>query len=226
MKALIVEDHPDLLSLISQILKKENFNIDVAEEGDSAFEKALNNKYDLIILDMCLPKKNGYFIISALRAMGNNTPILAMSSDKLVQSRVKALNMGADDFIVKDFSFEEFLARAKGLIRRKNEHRHNIFRCGSLCINIGNMMIFTNNKIISTTKKEFQILLYLIRNQNIVIPREELSKNIWSETNSPIRSNTIDVHIRSLRKKLGKNAKYINTIHGIGYLMTKLSKAS
>ncbi len=221
MKALVVEDNPDLLTLVSLALRKEKFDIDFAEDGDVAFEKAKNNKYDLIVLDMMLPKKDGFFIISALRTIGNETPILAMSSDKVVESRIRAINMGADDFMVKDFSFEEFLARVKGLLRRKNEHRNNVFKCGDIRVNLGNMMVLSHNDEIALTKKEFQILLYLIRNQNVVVPRAELAQSIWSEKTTPNRSNTIDVHIRSLRKKLGENAKYIKTIHGMGYLISK-----
>jgi DNA-binding response OmpR family regulator len=224
MKVLIVEDNPDFLNLVSLTLRKEKFSVDFAEEGDTAFEKAKNNKYDLIVLDMHLPKKSGFFIISALRTIGNDTPILAISADKFVESRVRAINMGADDFLVKDFAFEEFTARVKGLVRRKNEHRTNIFRCGSLCVNINNMSVLLKNESLDFTKKEFQILLYMMRNQNIIIPREKLTQSIWNEASIQNRSNTIDVHIRSLRKKLGAGAHYIKTIHGRGYLMQKTTK--
>lgn len=218
MKVLVVEDNQSMSDLIEIALVREKFSIDRAFDGVTAFEKAKQHKYDLIILDIVLPKQSGFYVISALRALGNDTPILAISGDRLVSSRVRALNMGADDFIVKDFSFDEFLARVKTLLRRQSGKRSNVFRSKDLVLNLTDMTVSYKGDGIVLTKKEFQILLLLLRNKNSVVTREQLLSALWNTPNNA-RSNTIDVHIRTLRRKLGDGGDVIETVRGSGYIV-------
>ncbi len=219
MKILVVEDNESMLNLIETTLQQENFIIDRAEDGETALEKVKQNKYDLIILDIILPKKDGFSIIASLRALGNKTPVLAISSNNLVDTRIKAINLGADDFLVKDFSFDELTARVKCLLRRKSGTQNNIIRCRNVAIDLTNMMVFCQQKEVLLTKKEFQILLLLIRNKNTLVSRKEIQECIWEGKDSSVISNTITVHVRSLRRKLGECEDMIETVHGYGYIV-------
>ena len=219
MKILVVEDNESMLDLIEETLKQENFIIDRAEDGAIAMEKIKDQNYDLIILDIVLPKKDGFSIIATLRALGKKTPILAISSNHLVDARIKAINLGADDFLVKDFSFGELTARVKCLLRRRSGTQNNILRCRDLAVDLTNMVVFCKQKRVSLTKKEFQILLLLIRNKNTLVTREELQGCIWGSADDSSLSNTITVHVRSLRKKLKAIQDIIETVHGYGYIV-------
>ena len=203
MKILIVEDSESMMELLEMALHREDFVIDKVVDGEAVLDQVKKHKYDVILLDIILPKPSGFSVIAALRAIGNDTPILAISSNRLVEARVKALNFGADDFLVKDFSMAELIARIKSLIRRKSGRRSNIFRCKALIVNFTDMTATYKQKLLSLTKKEFQILLLLLRNKNTVITREALEKAVWNRSGEYSTSNTIDVHILSLRKKLG-----------------------
>jgi DNA-binding response OmpR family regulator len=219
MKILVVEDNESMLDLIETTLCQENFIIDRAEDGEIALEKVKQNKYDLIILDIVLPKKDGFSIIASLRALGKKTPVLAISSNNLVDTRIKAINLGADDFLVKDFSLDELTARVKCLLRRKSGTQNNIIRCREVAINMTNMMVFCNQQEVSLTKKEFQILILLIRNKNTLVSRKEIQECIWEGQDSMTLANTITVHVRSLRCKLGECGEMIETVHGYGYIV-------
>ena len=219
MKILVVEDNESMLDLIETTLRQDNFIIDRAGDGEIALEKVKQNKYDLIILDIILPKKDGFAIIVSLRALGNKTPVLAISSNNLVDTRIKAINLGADDFLVKDFSLDELTARVKCLLRRKSGTQNNIIRCHDVAINMTNMMVFCCQKEVLLTKKEFQILLLFIRNKNTLVSRKEIQEHIWEGKDASIISNTITVHVRSLRHKLGMCGDMVETVHGYGYIV-------
>ncbi len=219
MKILVVEDNQSMLDLIETTLKQENFIVDRAEDGEMALEKIKKNKYDLVVLDIILPKKDGFSIIVTLRALGKKTPILAISSNNMVDARVRAINLGADDFLVKDFSLDELVARVKCLLRRKTGTKNNILRCKDLAVDMTNMVVFCKQKEVALTKKEFQILLLLLQNRNTLVTREELQDCIWEGKDDQMVSNTITVHVRSLRKKLGESQDMIETVHGYGYIV-------
>jgi DNA-binding response OmpR family regulator len=219
MKILVVEDNESMLNLIETTLKQENFIIDRAIDGEVALKKIKNNKYDLIILDIVLPKKDGFSIIASARAFGEKMPILAISANNLVDARIKAINLGADDFLVKDFSLKELVARVKCLLRRNSGIKNNVLRCKDLAIDMTNMAVFCKQKRIPLTKKEFQILLLLLRNKNTLVTREELQDYIWKGEDEQSVSNTITVHVRSLRRKLKESQDMIETVHGYGYIV-------
>lgn len=219
MKALVVEDNISILELVSIALQQDGFTTDVAKNGKIALEKVEKNKYDIIILDIMLPKVGGLEVIKSMRATANNTPILAISADCRVETRINAINLGADDFLVKDFNYEELVTRAKGLVRRIATKAPNIIRVQNLRTDISTMIVFYKDKQIHLTKKEFQTLKLLLQNKNTVVTRDDLQSIIWNEHETKMPSNTVTVHIQSLRKKLGEGGKLIHTIHGYGYVI-------
>jgi len=219
MKILVVEDNESMFKLIETKLKQEKFYIEHAEDGEIALEKIKRNKYDLIILDIILPKRNGFSIIATIRTLGKQTPILAISSNSLVDARVKAINLGANDFLVKDFDFDELAARAKSLLRKKTSSPNNILHCRNLTVNFTNMDVFYKQSRIRLTKKEFQILILLLRNKNTLVTREELREFVWGGEEGEAVFNTMTVHILSLRKKLKGGKDLIETVYKYGYII-------
>jgi len=223
MKVLIVEDHVSILELIADVLKSEKFIVDTATNGLKGFEKAKSGKYDVIILDLMLEGKHGFEIIAGLRAMEINTPILVISALGFEDDKVKALDLGADDYLVKDFSLNEMKARIKRLIRSRVGKRSNIFKCGDLVVNLSDMSVRRGAKDIQiTSRKEFGILVELIKNKNQVVHRKDLLEKVWGERDLAPLSNTIDVHVRTLRKKVDipfGEPLLIKTIRGYGYMM-------
>lgn len=219
MKALIVEDNISILTLLATYMQEEDFITDSAQDGETALDKILKNKYDIVILDIMLPGMDGFEIIREMRANRNQTPVLAISADCRVETRINALNIGADDFLVKDFDYEELVTRAKGLIRRISNNAPNILRSKELHVNLSTVSAFYKGEEIPLTKKEFQILTLLLQNKNAVVTREDLQKVVWSEKDKDMPSNTVTVHIQSLRKKLGEGGQLIRTAHGYGYIV-------
>lgn len=223
MKALIIEDNIDMSQMVERALKKDRFVVDTAHDGDSGFQKALKNNYDIVLLDLMLPQKSGFEIIAQLRARGVNTPILVVSGRTTVEDRVKGLEMGADDYLVKNFSLDELLVRVKTLLRRNLKVRRNLIKAAGLIINLSDMSLTRNGVPIYLSKKELNILMSLIKNKNEVVPRCDIVNAGWSESDPKVSSNTVDVHIKSLRSKLNKpfpNEKtIIETIRGYGYII-------
>ena len=221
MRILVVEDDLRLLELLVEILNRAGFTVDTSRDGDDAFEKLRKNKYEVIVLDLMLPKKSGVEVISSARALGNNTPILVVSARSMTEDRVSVLNLGADDYLVKNFSTEELVARIKALMRRKSAtKRSNILKCQDLVLNISDMSISRNGKDIYLSKKEAGILIELLRHKNNLVTRKQIIQAVWGERDADILSNTIDVHIRMLRNKVDKPFEntIIKTIRGRGYI--------
>jgi len=219
MKILVVEDHQDLREVIELQLISHKFIVETAADGDVAFAKARDNKYDLILLDLTLPGKSGFEIITALRSLQIKTPILVVSGRAMVQDRIQALNLGADDYLLKDFSHEELLARVKSVIRRSKGEAKNIYTCSNLTLNLSDMVVRRGAQLITLTRKEFMILTELIRNKGKTTTTEVLIQAAWGEAAANVSSNKLNVHLRSLRKKIDlpyKN-KLIHTHRGFGY---------
>lgn len=219
MKVLIVEDHQDLLDIMHISLSSHKFIVDTATDGDTAFAKARDNKYDLILLDLTLPGKSGFEIIAALRSMQIDTPILVVSGRAMVEDRIKALNLGADDYLLKDFSHQELLARVKSVIRRSKGDSKNIYTCGNLTVNLSDMVVRRGPQLIMLTKKEFILLTELIRRKGKTTPYEILTQAAWGESPEQVGSNKLMVHMRALRQKIDKPFKdsLIHTHRGFGY---------
>ncbi len=221
MKVLIVEDDLKIQALIAEGLTQERFTIDTCNDGEAAFSKAKDRKYDVIVLDIMLPKKSGFEVISGLRAIGIKTPILAISARTTVEDRVLGLDLGADDYLVKNFSLAELVARVKSLMRRKGSEASNLLKCNDLIVNLSSMKVARGGTNIELTKKELGILIELMQKKNSVVDRQTLVEAVWGDRDADVMSNTIDVHIRMLRAKIDKpfGSDLIKTVRGYGYII-------
>lgn len=220
MKLLIVEDQNELRNILKKRLNDEGYVLDAAADGEEAWDYIEFTDYDAIILDIMIPKINGLEILKRIRNKNNGTPVLLLTARDSIEDRVKGLDMGADDYLVKPFSFEELLARIRSLLRRKETQIQNILSLDDLELNRTLKEVKRAEKLIKLTKKEYIILEYLMLNKNIVISRERL-ESVSSNYDYEGYSNVIDVYIRFLRKKIDEDfsKKLIHTIRGFGYVM-------
>ncbi len=218
MRILVVEDDRDILELLKIRLKSEGFSVDIESDGNKGSYLARTNNYDAIILDYILPYKTGAKICQEMRERKQNTPVLMMSVQSEVPTRIELLNIGADDFIVKPFSFEELLARLRALLRRPNQIQNEIMSIDDLTIDTTRCHAERGGKDIKLTRKEFGLLEYLLRNRGAVMSRGAIMEHVW-DIHGDLFSNTIETHILNLRKKIdqpGAN-KIIHTVSGRGY---------
>src|SRR3989344_225189 len=220
MRILIVEDEEKLAQSLKKGLEKEGYAVDYVVEGEAGQRRIeMNNKeYDLVILDLMLPKKDGFEILKNVRNEGITIPILVLTARDATDDKVTALNDGADDYIVKPFSFEELLARVKALLRAPEPMIPNEIKIKDLILNIASRKAFRRGKEINLTLKEFGLLEYLMRHPNQVLTREQILDHLWDFAFDSF-SNVVDVHVKNLRKKIGSehNEKLLETIRGVGY---------
>lgn len=220
MKILVVEDEKDLNRIIKKELEDEGYLVDVCFDGDSAYDYLTMEEYDGVILDVMLPRINGFEVLKKARRHGIQTPVLFLSARSRIDDIVEGLDIGADDYMVKPFAFQELSARVRAMTRKKAGVRENIYRCGDLMVDCNEHIVKRKDRVINLSPKEFSVLLYLIRNQNIVVSREQIEANIWDMDHDSY-SNVIDVYIRYLRKKIDDpyEVKMIQTIRGVGYVL-------
>lgn len=220
MKILVVEDEKDMNHIITKELREEGYLVDTCYDGDSAYDYLTMEEYDGVVLDIMLPGMNGFELLKKARRKGVQTPVLFLSARSRVDDIVQGLDIGADDYLVKPFAFRELSARVRAMTRKKAGVRENIYRCGELTVDVNGHLVTRGETQISLSPKEFSILLYLIRNQNIVVTREQIEANIW-DIDHDSYSNVIDVYIRYLRKKIDDpyETKLIHTIRGVGYVL-------
>ncbi|MFN3134537.1 MAG: heavy metal response regulator transcription factor [Candidatus Kryptonium sp.] len=222
MKILLIEDEKKVASFIKRGLEEEFFTVDVAYDGEKGEFMALTSEYDLIILDILLPKKNGLDVLKSLRANKINTPILILTAKGSIEDKVEGLNLGADDYLTKPFAFAELLARVRTLLRRSSSEKSNIIKVADLELDIVKHTVKRGDKIIDLTAREFALLEYMIRNKGRVLTRTMIAEHIW-DYHFDTGSNIIDVYIRRLRKKIdeGFSKKLIHTIRGVGYTINE-----
>ncbi len=219
MRILIVEDNLVILNMLEHVLEEERFIIEATASGKRAFDLAKDKNYNLIILDLLLPDMSGFDIIASLRSLNINTPILVISSLSSVGDRTKALDLGADDYMVKDLSVDEMLSRIKSLIRRSQGNAKNIYQCGNLMLNLSDMSVKRSNMEIYLTRKELALLVCLFQKKGKIVSKKELIKAGWGDENADMNSNKLNVHFKSLREKIDEafENKYIHTYRGYGY---------
>jgi len=221
-RVLLVEDEPGLVMTISDLLTGEGYEVDSAADGESGLAKAATKGYDVVILDVMLPKRNGFEVCRNLRQRGVDTPILMLTARQQVVDRVTGLKLGADDYLPKPFDPAELLARLEALLRRvQKENRIPLksFAFGDVEVDFERARLTRSGQPVSLAGKELQLLQYLIHHRGRVVPREEILQNVW-EYSSEVSSRTIDVHVAWLRQKLESDPqqpKYIHTIRGKGY---------
>ena len=220
MRLLVVEDEKDMNHILVSKLEKEGYNVDYCFDGDAAIDYLTLADYDGVILDIMLPGLDGFQVLKKLRAAGKQTPVLFLSARGDTEDIVRGLDTEADDYIVKPFVFKELLARIKVMTRRKPEIQENVYRCGDLTVDYNTHEVTRNGISITLSPKEFAVLLYLVRNKNIIVTREQIESNIW-KLQSEGSSNLVDVYIRYLRRKIDEDfeEKMICTIRGTGYML-------
>jgi DNA-binding response OmpR family regulator len=220
MKLLVVEDQTDLREILSRRLSEEGYVVDAAEDGEQALTMLEFTQYDLIVLDIMIPHINGLDLLRHIRANGGQTPVLLLTARDAVSDRVEGLDAGADDYLIKPFSFEELLARLRSLLRRKERPIESVLSIADLRLDRTNREVRRGGHLIDLTKKEYAILEHLMLNQGIVVSRERLEA-VSTSYDYDGYSNVIDVYIRFLRKKIdeGHDVKLIHTKRGFGYVM-------
>lgn len=214
---LLIEDEKNIAMFVKMELEYEGYEVDISHDGKEGLDKALNNKYDLIILDLMIPTLNGLEVCRRVRK-NKNVPIIMLTARDSVIDKVSGLQMGADDYIIKPFAIEELLARIEALLRRVNNCNsvHNIVEYKDIVINIESRTVKCSGEEVMLTTKEYELLLYLVKNNNKVLTRDYLIENIWGY-NYDGENNVVDVYIRHLRSKL--NNDYIQTVRGVGYVV-------
>lgn len=220
MKILIVEDERELNGIISQELGLNGYIVESCYDGKSALELFCYEDYDGAVVDIMLPGMNGFSVLENIRAKGIQTPVLFLTAMNDKKDIIRGLDLGADDYISKPFDLDELLARIRVMLRKKVDIRENIYRCGDLEVDCNRHIVMRSGNKIELSAKEYQLLLYLMRNQGIVVTREQIESNLW-ELEKGVNSNVIDVYIRYLRKKIddGYNEKMIHTLRGVGYVL-------
>lgn len=222
MKLLIVEDEPNLLSILRKGLSEKNNEVSVALDGTTALDMIMNQNFDVVILDIMLPDINGIEICRRLRAAKNFVPILLLTALGTTENIVTGLNSGADDYLVKPFKFSELEARIAALARRSvQEHRPNsLIQIEDLEIDNRAKSVKRNGDLIQLTAKEFKLLCYLASNSGTILSRENILENVW-DINFDMNTNVVDVYINYLRNKIDKpySVKLIQTIKGLGYII-------
>ena len=220
MRLLVVEDEKKLNNLITKKLEKEYYGVDSCFDGEEAVRYVEGTEYDAIILDIMLPKLDGFEVIKRIRAKKNKVPILLLTARDNIDDKVKGLDYGADDYLVKPFIFEELMARIRVLLRRNSGNADNVVTIANLKVDLDAKTVFRDDLLIKLSGREYSILEYLIRNKGKILSRERIEDHIWNYDYEG-GTNVIDVYIRYLRKKIDDSytPKLIHTIRGLGYVL-------
>jgi len=220
MKLLVVEDDRKVAGFIEQGLREEGYAVDVAGDGEQATMLAHVNDYDLILLDLMLPKKNGLQVASELRGEGRSTPVLMLTARDTSEDVVRGLDAGADDYLTKPFKFDELLARVRALVRRGGAGRTELLAYGPVTMDRLKHKVQVKSKRLELTPKEFQLLEHFLLHPEAVQRRTELLEKVWDMHFDP-ESNVVDVHVGNLRRKLQEAAgvQLIRTVRGVGFIL-------
>ena len=222
MRILVVEDDKKVAGFIKKGLEEESYAVDVAYDGEDGLHFGSEGQYDLIILDIMLPKIDGLEILSQLRDQGKDTPILLLTAKDAVDDKVAGLNKGADDYLTKPFAFSELLARVRVLLRRGKAEVKTTLMISDLTLDLVSHKVNRGGDEIELTGKEYGLLEYFMRNQEKVLTRTMIAEHVW-DYNFDTFTNVIDVYINHLRKKIdkGRESKLLHTLRGVGYIMKK-----
>jgi len=218
MRILIVEDDAKIADGIRRGLVEQHYSVDIAPDGEEGEYLANTNDYDVIVLDIMLPKMNGWEVLRSLREGGLKTPILMLTALDSVEDKIRGLDYGADDYLTKPFNFGEFLARIRSLTRRQSDQKTSTISIADLTIDTASRSVVRSSKKINLSAKEFALLEYFMMNPNKVLTREMISEHVWDMNFDP-QSNVIDSFIRFLRQKVDKefSPELIHTVRGAGY---------
>lgn len=220
MRILIAEDEKSLNRIIAKQLKVAGYSVDCAFDGEEAYDLITMTDYDAAVFDVMMPKIDGFSLLKKIRKEGSNLPVLFLTARDSIEDRVEGLDIGADDYLVKPFAFEELLARVRVIIRKSSVSNSNVICVADLTVDISSRKVTRNGKDISLSAKEYELLQYLAVNNGIVLSREKIEDHIWNYDYEG-GTNVVDVYIRYLRKKIddGYDKKLIHTVRGMGYVL-------
>ena len=223
MRILVVEDEKKINDIIVKTLKQEKYGVDSCFDGEEALDYIFSVEYDIILLDIMLPKRNGFEVMESMRKKGIKTPVLFLTARDQIEDRVKGLDLGADDYLVKPFAFEELLARIRVVLRKNSvsgEDSGNILKIANLTVDCNKHEVFRDDILIKLSAKEFSILEYMMRNKGRVVSKEKIEEHVW-DFDYEGGSNIVEVYIKFLRKKIDNDfsPKLIHTIRRVGYVL-------
>lgn len=220
VRILIAEDERSLNRIITKQLTAAGYSVDSAFNGSEAYDLLCMAEYDAAVFDIMMPVMDGLSLVKKMRAEGNRTPVLFLTARDSIEDRVDGLDIGADDYLIKPFAFEELLARVRVLTRKHTTHKTSVITVADLSINTADRKVMRGEKEISLSAKEYELLQYLAINSGIVLSREKIENHIWNYDYEG-GTNVVDVYIRYLRKKIDENfeTKLIHTVRGAGYVM-------
>jgi heavy metal response regulator len=222
MRILLIEDDKSIAHFIKKGLRESYFAVDIAYDGEEGLYLALNERYDLFILDIMLPKTDGIEILKSVRERGIDTPVIFLTAKDTERDIVNGLNLGADDYMVKPFSINEFLARIKAILRRTKKERVSRLHVEDLALDLNTHKVSRGGRRIDLTPKEYALLEYLMENEGQILTRTMISESIWDYHFDSL-TNVIDVHVYNLRNKIDKGfePKLLHTIRGVGYVLER-----
>lgn len=220
MRILLVEDDKKIAGFLARGLREENYAVDIFHNGEDGAYWAVANEYDVIILDIMLPLKNGFEVCKEIRNSNIVTPIIMLTAKDTTEDKVKGLNSGADDYLTKPFAFKELLARIQALLRRNIQYKTQLLKVADLELDINSRRVFRAGKEIILTGREFALLEYLMRNKNKILTETKIIEHVW-DMNSELFTNVVNVYIHHLRKKIdsGFDKKLIHTIRSRGFML-------
>ena len=220
MRILVVEDERDLNRILTKTLTAEGCSVDACFDGLEALDYLSGASYDVIVLDRMMPRMDGMELLSRLRSQGDETPVIFLTAKDAVSERVRGLDAGADDYLVKPFSFDELMARIRVVTRKHSGSTTNLFTVGDLTVDTGAHTVRRGEKNINLSTKEFALLEYMIRNKGVVLSRESIENNLWNYDYEG-GTNIVDVYVGYLRKKMdtGFDRKLIHTVWGSGWVL-------
>ena len=222
MRILVIEDEPKLAVAVKSGLENDGYEVDMAGTGEEGFFLIYSHSFDLIVLDVMLPGRNGFEVLATLRRHGNKTPVLLLTARDAIEDRVQGLDAGADDYLVKPFAFAELLARIRALLRRGKPDVPTTLIVSDLTVDFASRSAIRGDRRIDLTTREFELLCYLIQNVGRVVSREMLARDVWKEADrhTPL-DNVIDVHIGRLRRKVDEPfpKDLIYTVRGVGFMI-------
>lgn len=221
MRVLVVEDNQKLAGYLKKALEQKSYAVDCVYDGETGEKRATFGEYDLVILDIMLPKKDGIAVCRDLRAQNVNLPIIMLTAKGELDNKVEGLDSGADDYLVKPFGLEELFARIRALLRRPNEKKPEVLQVKDLAIDNALHQVRLRGEKLELTLKEYAVLEHLVRNKGRILTRDQILDHCWDFAYDSF-SNIVDVYIKRLRKKLNdKDEKYVKTVRGVGYLLAE-----
>ena len=225
MRILIAEDEKTLNATLKKRLEEQSYSVDACLDGQEALDYLDSAEYDVVLLDIMMPKKSGLEVLRALRKKGRQKPVLLLTAKDSIEDRVDGLDAGADDYLVKPFAFEELMARIRVMLRKKSGQSSNLLSVGDLTLDLGTHTVVRDGQPISLSSREFALLRYLVMNQGMILSRDQIEQHIWNYDYEG-SSNMIDVYIRYLRKKIDDpfEKKLIHTVRGAGYVLREEEK--